>query len=64
MDGGSESLEGSIHLDFDLARLELAEARRVRLADDTPASRQRMAECRAQLDRILDMWNDVLLTSV
>lgn len=63
MDGDLESLEDSIQLDFDLARLELAEARRARQAADTAATRQRLDECRARLDSILDMWNDVLLTS-
>ncbi|NYJ08773.1 hypothetical protein [Petropleomorpha daqingensis] len=63
MDGDPESLEDGIQLEFDLARLELADARRAFLADDSPASRQRVDECRARLDRILDMWNDVLVTT-
>ncbi|WP_448628124.1 hypothetical protein [Geodermatophilus sp. URMC 64] len=57
------SLEDSIQLDFDLARLELAEAQRAARADDTPTARLRVAACRARVDDILDMWNDVLLTS-
>jgi hypothetical protein len=57
------SLEESIQLDFDLARLELAEARRALQDVDSPAARLRVAACRARVDDILDMWNDVLLTS-
>ena len=63
MDGDPESLEGSIQLDFDLARLDLAEARRAWLGHDSPATRRRVDECRARLDRVLDMWNDVLVAS-
>jgi hypothetical protein len=63
VDGDAESLEDSIQLDFDLARLELADARRALQAEDTPAARRRVVECRARVDSILDMWNDVLLTS-
>jgi hypothetical protein len=57
------SLEDGIQLDFDLARLELAEAQRAARADDSPAARLRVAACRSRVDDILDMWNDVLLTS-
>jgi hypothetical protein len=63
MDGDPESLESGIQLDFDLARLELVEARRALLAHDSPATRQRVEDCRARLDRVLDMWNDVLEAS-
>jgi hypothetical protein len=63
MDGDPESLEDGIQLDFDLARLELADARRALLADDSPSTRRRVDECRARLDGVLDMWNDVLLTA-
>ena len=63
MDGDDASLENSIQLDFDLARVELADALRAVEAHDTPAARLRVAACRARVDDILDMWNDVLLTS-
>ena len=63
MDGDADSLEDSIQLDFDLARVELAAARRALQVENTPGARRRVAECRARVDSILDMWNDVLLTS-
>jgi hypothetical protein len=63
MDGDKASLEDSIQLDFDLARVELADARRAARSDDSPAALARVAACRALVDDILDMWNDVLLTS-
>jgi hypothetical protein len=63
MDGEPESLEGSIQLDFDLARVELAQARRACETECTESTRRHLGECRARVDRILDMWNDVLPTS-
>lgn len=58
------SLADSLQYDFDAARLELVAARREQQTKDTPAARRRLAECQAQVDRILDMWNDALLTAV
>jgi hypothetical protein len=63
MDVLSDSLEDSIQLDFDLARADLAAARRAQQAQDSSSARRQVNECRATVDRILDMWNDVLLTS-
>jgi hypothetical protein len=60
MDDDTDSLEDGIQLDFDLACLELTEARQAQVTDDTPAARRRVRECRARVDTILDMWNDVL----
>lgn len=58
-----DSLENSLQRDFDLARLDLAEARRELQHKDTPAARRRLAACRARVDHILDTWNDAALTS-
>jgi hypothetical protein len=57
------SPEESLRLDFDLACLTLAAARRDQLAKDTPAARQQVAECHARVDRVLDTWNDAVRTS-
>ena len=56
MDTVCNSLPAGLRVDFDLARLELAEARASRAANDTPAARAWVEQCRARLDRILDMW--------
>lgn len=55
MDTVSDTLPDSLRVDFDLARLELAEARASRATKDTPAARAWVEQCRARLDRILDM---------
>ena len=53
------TLPDSLRVDFDLARLELAEALSSRAAKDTPAAHARVERCRARLDSLLDMWLDV-----
>jgi hypothetical protein len=63
MDVPAESLEDRLQYDFDAARRNLGCARREQQAKDTPAARRRVAERQAEVDRILDMWNDVLLTT-
>jgi hypothetical protein len=55
-----DEFDEHLHLEFDLARLELVEARRAQQLKDTPAARLRVAECRNRVDRVLDMWNDAL----
>jgi hypothetical protein len=52
------SIEDGIQLDLDLARLQLAEARRGQRDDDTPAARRRVDEARTLADGLLDMWNE------
>ena len=56
MDTLFDTSTASLRVDFDLARLELAEARASRAAKDTPAARAWVEHCRARLDRILDLW--------
>jgi hypothetical protein len=56
MDTVCDTLPESLRVDFDLARLELAEALASRAAKDTPAARAWVDRCRARLDRVLDMW--------
>jgi len=55
-------VESRVQLAFDLACQELDEARRAQQLKDTPAVRLRVAECRAAVDRVLDRWNDFVLT--
>jgi hypothetical protein len=52
------SIEDGIQLDLDLARLQLAEARRWQRDDDTAAARRRVDEARTLADGLLDMWNE------
>lgn len=47
----------SLELMFHAACEELAEARRAQRAKDTPAARDRVAECLTRLDGILDARN-------
>ena len=63
MDVLAASLEDSLQFDFRMARTELAEARTEQQAEDTAATRRQVAECWTHMDRVLDMWNDVLLTA-
>jgi len=44
-------------VEFQLARLDLAEATAAQRRKDTPAARGEVADCRARIDRILDSWN-------
>lgn len=44
-------------VEFELARLDLAAATAALRDKDTPAAREEVANCRAQIDRILDSWN-------
>jgi hypothetical protein len=52
-----------LHLDLEAARRELVAARRAQQSKDTPAARRRVAECRTELDRLLDRWNDAPLVA-
>ena len=44
-------------VEFELARLDLAEATAALRQKDTPAARRDVVSCRARIDRILDSWN-------
>ena len=46
-----------LHLEFELARLDLVAAIAARRRKDTPATRTEVADCRARIDGILDTWN-------
>ena len=59
MDTVCNTLPDSLRVDFDLARLELAEALASRAAKDTPAARGWVERCRTRLDNILDLWLEV-----
>jgi hypothetical protein len=46
----------SIHMEFDLARVDLAQARLAQQSNDTLVARSRVP-CRSRVDALLDMWN-------
>ena len=46
-----------LHLEFELARLDLVAATAAQRRKDTPATRAEVADCRARIDGILDSWN-------
>lgn len=62
MDLATGTLEDSIELDFFLACLDLAEARRAALVADTPAARARLSGCADAVDALLDMSNEAAST--
>ena len=43
--------------EFSLARLDLGAALAAQRRRDTPDARREVADCRARIDRILDLWN-------
>jgi len=58
VDLATGTLEDSIELDFFLACLDLAEARRAAVIADTPAARARLSGCADAVDALLDMSNE------
>jgi hypothetical protein len=62
VDLATGTLEDSIELDFFMACVDLAEARRAALAADTPAARARLSGCADVVDALLDMSNDAAST--
>jgi hypothetical protein len=51
-----DSLQDVLGLDFSMAYSELAEARLQRSCKDTPGNRAAVAEARARIDALLDMY--------
>ncbi|MCU1615422.1 MAG: hypothetical protein JWO98_2962 [Frankiales bacterium] len=51
-----DDLQTVLGLDFSLASSELAEARQRQRLKDSPANRADLAECRARVDAVLDMY--------
>jgi hypothetical protein len=58
MNTAADSISETIHLEFDLACRDLAEAERARTQHDDEAARAHVAACREQVDAVLDMWNE------
>ena len=46
-----------IPVEFELACLDLAQARSVQSGKDSPTSRARVQACRERVDALLDLWN-------
>jgi hypothetical protein len=57
VEGTFEELEEVLRREFELARYELADAVRTQQQEDTPAVRRWVADCRSDVDTILDVWN-------
>jgi hypothetical protein len=57
VEGNAEELEEVLRREFDLARRELTGALRSQRRSNTPASRRWVADCRSDVDVILDVWN-------
>jgi hypothetical protein len=51
-----DSLESALDLDFTTACSELADARFQQSCKDTPVNRAAVAEARARIDAVLDMY--------
>jgi hypothetical protein len=58
----ADTLDETIRLEFDLACRDLLEAEAAVRADDRAVTRERLRACRAELDAVLDMWNDAACT--
>ena len=50
-----DGLHAALRIDFDLACIDLAEARRLRATEDTLARRSAVSDACARIDAILDM---------
>jgi hypothetical protein len=55
-----DSLESVLDLDFMVTSSELADARFQQSCKDTPANRAAVAEARARVDAVLDMYLDAI----
>ncbi|HEX2072353.1 MAG TPA: hypothetical protein VHF92_01095 [Geodermatophilus sp.] len=54
----ADSVVDTIRIEFLQACTELAEARRARRAQDSPATRSRVQQAQDRVDAVLDMWNE------
>jgi hypothetical protein len=57
VEGNLEELAEVLRREFGLASRELTGALRSQRRADTPASRRWVADCRSDMDLILDVWN-------
>jgi hypothetical protein len=55
-----DGLESALDLDFTTACSELADARFQQSCKDTPVNRTAVAEARARIDAVLDMYLDAV----
>jgi hypothetical protein len=58
MNAVADTLGETIRLEFDLACRDLLEAEAAVRDDDRPLTRRRLDACRAEVDAVLDMWNE------
>jgi hypothetical protein len=55
-----DDLREDLAEDFAMTRTQLIEARLRHQEKDTPDNRSTVAECQAQIDRVLDMYLDMV----
>ena len=58
MNAVADTLGETIRLEFAVACRDLLEAEAAVRDDDGPFTRARLAACRAEVDAVLDMWNE------
>jgi hypothetical protein len=58
MNAVADTLSETIRLEFTVACRDLLEAEAAVQDDDGPFTRARLAACRAEVDAVLDMWNE------
>jgi hypothetical protein len=58
MNAVADTLSETMRLEFDLACRDVLEAEAAVREDDGPHARAHLAACRAQVDAVLDMWNE------
>lgn len=59
----ADTLGETIRLEFDLACRDLLEAEAAVREDDRPLTRRHLDTCRAEVDAVLDMWNQATCTT-
>jgi hypothetical protein len=64
MNAVADTLDETIRLEFDLACRDLLEAEAAVRTDDRAVTRERLRACRAEVDAVLDMWNEANCTPV
>jgi hypothetical protein len=57
------TLGEAIRVEFALACRDLLEAEAAVREDDRPLTRRRLDACRAEVDAVLDMWNEATGTA-
>ena len=62
MNAVADTISETIRLEFDLACRDLLDAEAAVREDDRADTREHLRACRAEIDAVLDMWNDAFCT--